>query len=106
MRSVSRGRIVPSLSLAGVRPPGVLPAERVDTTRSEPHELSIEGRPQRLLSISAAAEYLGVSRATVERLVYRGELAVVKVGGSTRYDVFDLHNYVEIHRRRNRKRTA
>ncbi len=42
-------------------------------------------RRQRLLSIGAAAEYLGVSRATVERLVFRGELPMVKVGGSTRY---------------------
>ena len=58
----------------------------------------------RLLPIRAAAEYLGVSRATVERLVYRGELAIVKVAGSTRYDVEDLNGYIENNRRRNRKR--
>jgi 1,6-anhydro-N-acetylmuramate kinase len=36
-------------------------------------------RSQRLLPIGAAGQYLGVSRATVERLVYRGELPTVKV---------------------------
>jgi excisionase family DNA binding protein len=56
--------------------------------------------------IGAAAQYLGVSRATVERLVYRGELPIVKVAGSTRYDVEDLDDYIEINRCRNRKRTA
>ena len=36
-------------------------------------------RRQRLFPVGAAAAYLGVSRATVERLVYRGELPIVKV---------------------------
>ena len=58
---------------------------------------------QRLKSVGAAAEYLGVSRATVERLVYRGELPIVKVGGSTRYDVADLDGYIATNRTRNRK---
>jgi excisionase family DNA binding protein len=58
------------------------------------------------LPVGAAADYLGVSRATVERLVYRGELPIVKVAGSTRYDVEDLDDYIEINRCRNRKRTA
>jgi len=63
-------------------------------------------RRQRLFPVGAAAAYLGVSRATVERLVYRGELPIVKVAGSTRYDVEDLDDYIEINRCRNRKRTA
>jgi excisionase family DNA binding protein len=65
-----------------------------------------EGMPQRLLSINAASEYLGVSRATVERLVFRGELPMVKVGGSTRYDVEDLDGFIAINRCRNRRRSA
>jgi excisionase family DNA binding protein len=65
-----------------------------------------EGPGTRLLPIATAAEYLGVSRATIERLVLRGELAIVKVAGSTRYDIRDLENYVESNRRRNRKRIA
>jgi excisionase family DNA binding protein len=52
-----------------------------------------EGRLQRLLPVGDAADYLGVSRATVERLVYRGDLPIVKIGGSTRYDVDDLDAY-------------
>jgi excisionase family DNA binding protein len=59
-----------------------------------------------LLPINSAAEYLGVSRATVQRLVHRGELAIVKIGGSTRYDVDDLDGYIDSNRRRNRTRTA
>jgi len=65
-----------------------------------------EVRRQRLLPVGATAEYLAVSRATVERLVYRGELPIVKVAGSTRYDVEDLDGYIEINRCRNRKRTV
>ena len=75
------------------------------------HQLQSEGsatevRRQRLLPVGAAADYLGVSRATVERLVYRGELPTVKVAGSTRYDIEDLDDYIEINRCRNRKRTV
>jgi excisionase family DNA binding protein len=65
-----------------------------------------EGRRQRLLPVGAAADYLGVSRATVERLVSRGQLPVVKVGGSTRYDVEDLDGFIATNRCRDRKRTA
>lgn len=64
------------------------------------------GVQKRLLPIRGAAEYLGVSRATVERLVLRGELPIVKIAGSTRYDVEDLDGYIATNRCRNRKRTA
>jgi excisionase family DNA binding protein len=67
---------------------------------------SVGDRFGRLLAVKSAAEYLSVSRATVERLVYRGELPVVKIGGSTRYDVDDLNGYIDSNRRRNRGRTA
>jgi len=60
----------------------------------------------RLLAVEAAAEYLGVSRATVERLASRGELPVVKVCGSTRYEIGDLDGYIDRNRRRIRRRTA
>jgi excisionase family DNA binding protein len=55
---------------------------------------------------AGAAEYLGVCRAPVERLVFRGELPIAKIAGSTRYDVEDLDGYIAINRSRNRKRTA
>jgi excisionase family DNA binding protein len=60
---------------------------------------------RRLLPIGSAADYLSVSRATIERLVGRGELPIVKVAGSIRYDVEDLDDYIDINRCRNRKRT-
>jgi excisionase family DNA binding protein len=63
-------------------------------------------RPRRLLPIDAAADYLSVSRATIERLASRGELAIVKVAGSTRYDVEDLDRYIAINRCRNRTQAA
>jgi excisionase family DNA binding protein len=68
--------------------------------------LDPEGRRQRLVSVGAAAEYLGVSRATVERLVSRGQLPVVKVGAATRYDVEDLDGFIATNRFRDRRRSA
>jgi excisionase family DNA binding protein len=62
--------------------------------------------PRRLLAFTEAAKYLAVSRATIERLAYRGELPIVKVGGSTRFDVGDLNDYIDRNRRRNRQRIA
>jgi len=71
------------------------------------HESLVTGRrPRRLLPIAAAADYLSVSRATIERLAHRGELPIVKVAGTTRYDVEDLDCYIDLNRCRNRKRTA
>jgi excisionase family DNA binding protein len=78
----------------------------IDQFQSPEEVLAAERGLQHLLPIRAAAEYLGVSRATVERLVYPGELPIVKVAGSTRYDVEDLDGYIETNRRRIRKRTA
>jgi excisionase family DNA binding protein len=74
--------------------------------RTHKRDPQTEAVPQRLLSIGAAADYLGASRATVERLVVRGELPMVKVGGSTRYDVEDLDGFIAINRSRNRRRSA
>jgi excisionase family DNA binding protein len=68
--------------------------------------LGPEGRRQRLLPVGAAADYLGVSRATVERLASRGQLPVVKVGASTRYDVEDLDGFIATNRCRDRRRSA
>jgi excisionase family DNA binding protein len=73
-----------------------LSVEKRPTYPVQPESPTPEKRRQGLVPIGPAAEYLGVSRATVERLVYRGELPMVKVGGSTRYDVDDLDDYVEI----------
>jgi excisionase family DNA binding protein len=63
-------------------------------------------RPRRLVPIDAAADYLSVSRATIERLASRAELPIVKIAGSTRYDVEDLDRYIATNRCRNRTQTA
>jgi excisionase family DNA binding protein len=68
--------------------------------------LKPEERRQRLVPVVAAAEYLGVSRATIERLVSRGQLPVVKVGACTRYDIEDLDGFIATYRHRYRRRSA
>lgn len=68
--------------------------------------LKPEEGDQRLVPVVAAAKYLGVSRATVERLVSRGQLPVVKVGACTRYDIEDLDGFIATYRRRYRQRSA
>jgi excisionase family DNA binding protein len=76
------------------------------TLLAQRESLVTERRPRRLLPIAGAADYLSVSRATIERLVHRGELPIIKVAGSTRYDVEDLDDYIAVKRSRNRNRTA
>jgi excisionase family DNA binding protein len=76
--------------------------KRVDWPTQPVHADASEAqqRLQRLMPVGPAAEYLGVSRATVERLVFRGELPIVKIGRSTRYDIDDLDQYIENNRAR------
>jgi len=62
-------------------------AERRPKGHAENQGHAMEGIRQRLLRVGDTAEYLGVSRATVERLVLHGELPIVKIGGSTPYDI-------------------
>jgi excisionase family DNA binding protein len=55
-------------------------------------------QPDQLRSISHAAGRLGVSRATVYRLVHAGELAAVRVGErSTRIADSELDRYIDEH---------
>lgn len=74
--------------------------KRVDWPTQPVHAEASEAeqRLQGLMSVGSAAEYLGVSRATVERLVFRGELPIVKIGRCTRYDIGDLDHYIENNR--------
>ena len=57
------------------------------------------GPERALYSPRSAAEYLDVSTETLRRLVARGELLAVKLGGSTRYARVDLDALVERLRR-------
>ncbi len=74
--------------------------------RPDGNAVVTDGPHRRLLPVGAAAEYLGVSRATVERLVYRGELPIVKISGATRYDLDDLDRFIEQNRQHNRRRMS
>ena len=48
-----------------------------------------------LLDVAQTAEYLGdVSTRTVHRLVARGQLRKVKIGGSTRFRRSELDRYL------------
>jgi len=87
-------------------PASLSAGEERQTPQRHKEVLEPEARRQRLLPVGAAADYLGVSRATVERLVSRGQLAVVKVGASTRYDVEDLDGFIATNRCRDRRRLA
>ena len=87
-------------------PASLSAGEEGQEPRKHTEALEPEGRRQRLLPVGAAADYLGVSRATVERLVSRGQLPVVKVGASTRYDVEDLDGFIATNRCRDRRRSA
>jgi excisionase family DNA binding protein len=48
-----------------------------------------------LLSESQAARLLGVSPRTVFTLAAKGELPVVRIGSSKRYDPADLRKFIE-----------
>ncbi len=47
-----------------------------------------------LLSVREAAQLMGVSRGTAYRLMDRGELSAVRVGGQLRVDRDELREYI------------
>lgn len=49
----------------------------------------------RLMSVKGVAEFLGVSRKTVYRLIAQGELSGFKVGGVLRFRQVDIDAYLE-----------
>ena len=55
---------------------------------------SVATLPTRLLRIDDAARRLNVSKATVYRLIKRGQLPAVRVGGQIRLDPAELERYV------------
>ena len=78
-----------STALAGVR-------EGQDVSTWTPPEALAQspGMGPLTLSYDRAADRLGVSRSTVQRLVRSGALPVVDVGGAPRLRVADLEEYV------------
>ncbi len=53
-----------------------------------------------LLTTREAAEVLHVHPRTVQRLVERGELSVIRLGGAVRFDPFDLGGLISSLKRR------
>ena len=47
-----------------------------------------------LLSVKEAAIYLSVSTRTVRRLISKGDIPIVRIGGSIRIAVGALHAYI------------
>ena len=56
----------------------------------------------RLLDVNAVAERLGVSRQTVYRMTWRGDLPASRVGERLRYRPSDVDDYID----RNRVQTG
>ena len=54
--------------------------------------------PTRLLTSAEAAGLLSISPKTLQRLVARGDLAVIRVGSSLRFSTGDLEAFVTRHR--------
>ena len=49
---------------------------------------------KRYLTVKEAIKRTGLSRATLHRAFLRGDLARIKIGVATRYDVDDLDAYM------------
>lgn len=58
----------------------------------------VKAATQRLHSKNETAVILGVSYDTVERLMFSGELAYVRIRGRVRIDVRDIERYIERNR--------
>jgi excisionase family DNA binding protein len=56
------------------------------------------GKPTRLLTPKEAAQFLGLSNRTLDRLVQHGLIAVVRLGGSRRFRMEDLLEAIEKNR--------
>jgi excisionase family DNA binding protein len=49
----------------------------------------------RLVDVTGAAAYFGVSRRTIYRLIQEGALKPIRIGARLRFRVRDLDEYVE-----------
>ena len=50
--------------------------------------------PSPLMSVADAANYLSVSTRTIRRLIQKGEIPIVRIGGSVRVARAALHAYI------------
>lgn len=65
------------------------PTVHTDPTPSQPWPAD------KLLTLRQVLEQLGVCRATLYKIVKRGDLTIVKLGGASRVRATDLQQYVE-----------
>lgn len=72
----------------------------------DPPTTHLQGSPRRWLSIANVAEYLGLSRATVERLIADGVLPSAKVRGRRLIHVDWVDGYLASLVERDRKARA
>lgn len=48
-----------------------------------------------LLTVEQVAEYLQISESSLRRLMYKGDIPYVKVGGSVRFEPGDITQYID-----------
>jgi excisionase family DNA binding protein len=57
-------------------------------------------KPEPLCTVAQVAEILNVSEKTVRRLIKKGRLRVIRIGGLLRIDPLDIQDLIRDHRSR------
>ncbi len=57
----------------------------------------------RLLSIVEASEYLGITKGTLYSWVCQRKIPVVKMGSLNKFDIKDLDQWIEEHKRKTKE---
>ena len=50
---------------------------------------------KRLLTVKEACEYLNISKATLYKLIKKGDLKPIKLSNATRFDVNDIEEFIK-----------
>ena len=57
-------------------------------------------KPKRLSTIKEIAEYLRLSESTVYQMAQKGEIPGIKIGGTWRFKMEEIENWLEKKRKR------
>ena len=57
-------------------------------------------KTEQLYTVAQAADILNSSQKTVRRLIKKGDLRVIRIGGLLRIDPVDIHDLIRDHRSR------
>jgi len=57
-------------------------------------------KPRRLSTIKEIAEYLRLSESTVYQMAQKGEIPGIKIGGTWRFKMEEIENWLEKKRKR------